>query len=475
MKKHILLLLLKLSVLSALVAVASCFSASSSSPSASTSASTILLPPESRRKVASPDEDLRKMQEKHRPIAASFTPSELNPHPALNNKHLQTIGGVFLRKNLDCSYVEQGVGGIIKVVQAIASTILPSSTKLLGDAALGDDSICTFWDERQRITSCCSQDFFSVDIKYASERKTTYQSVESNGLVVIIHGLESNSNSSLSTDMAAAYHHDGLDVVCINFRGCCGTPNDTLGGYHLGFTDDLRHFLKVISNLWDEDELFEKRPIYLSGFSLGANVVTNCLGELGEAAFSLYNIHGAAVCGAPLDCERNVKCLDSPGFNRLVYSQNFLKTLKTRAQEQLDRHCDGDPDTTAFDFRGTMEATTIAEIDNSFIAPVYGYRNNVDYYRCTSCYYFLQGVAVPLYIVNAFDDPFFDSEFYPIEETVDGGSLAPVKFVRTEYGGHLGFIFHQLEEDETSQGKVASWMPLELARFIRHVGESQET
>ena len=467
MNKHILLHLLQLS---ALVAVASCFSntRSKSVSSCSTSAET-LLPPEARRKVASPDEDLRKMQQKHRPIAESFIPSDFNPHPLLKNKHVQTIGGVFLRKNLDCAYVEEGVGGFTKVLQAIASIILPSSNKLLGDAALGDDSTNTFWDERQRITSCCSQDFFSVDIKYASERKTTYQSVESNGLVVIIHGLESNSNSSLSTDMAAAYHNDGLDVVCINFRGCCGTPNDTLGGYHLGFTDDLRHFLKVICNLWDKNEMFDKRPIYLSGFSLGANVVTNCLGELGEAAFSLYNIHGAAVCGAPFDCEKNIKCLDSPGFNRVVYSQNFLKTMKKRAQDQLDRHCDGDPNTTAFDYHGVMAANTVAEVENAFIAPVYGYRDNVDYYRCTSCYYYLPGVAVPLYIINAADDPFFDSEFYPIEETVDGGSLAPVKLLRTSHGGHLGFIFHQLEENE----KVASWMPLELARFIRHVGESQ--
>eukprot|EP00985_Skeletonema_marinoi_P025845 scaffold19364_cov98-Skeletonema_marinoi.AAC.1 len=249
-------------------------------------------------------------------------------------------------KNLDCAYVKEGVGGLTNVLQAVVSIALPSSTKLMGDEALGDDSTSTFWDERQRITSCCSQDFFSVDIKYASERKTTLQSVESNGLVVLIHGLESNSNSSLSTDMAAAYLNDGLDVVCINFRGCCGSPNDTLGGYHLGFTDDLRHFLKIISNLWDEDELFEKRPIYLSGFSLGANVVTKCLGELGEAALTLYNIHGAAVCGAPFDCERNIKYFESPGFNRAVYSQNFLKTLKKRAQEQLDQHCDGDPNTT---------------------------------------------------------------------------------------------------------------------------------
>lgn len=80
-------------------------------------------------------------------------------------------------------------------------------------------------------------------------------------------------------------------------------------------------------------------------------------------------------------------------------------------------------------------------------------------------------MAVPLYIINAEDDPFFDPSFFPVEESVDGGSLAPIKMVRTEHGGHLGFMFHQLEEDETKHNMNASWIPLELSRFIKHVGE----
>ena len=93
--------------------------------------------------------------------------------------------------------------------------------------------------------------------------------------------------------MAQAYVEDGFDVVCMNFRGCCGQPNDTIGGYHLGFTDDLKHFLKMISKMVEQD-YFEQRPVYLSGFSLGANVVIKTLGELGDAAMTLYNVQGAA-------------------------------------------------------------------------------------------------------------------------------------------------------------------------------------
>lgn len=55
-----------------------------------------------------------------------------------------------------------------------------------------------------------------------------------------------------------------------------------------------------------------------------------------------------------------------------------------------------------------MSATTIAEFENAFLPSIYGFKDNIDYYRSTSCYYFLPGVAVPLYILNAADDPFFD-------------------------------------------------------------------
>ena len=79
-------------------------------------------------------------------------------------------------------------------------------------------------------------------------------------------------------------------------------------------------------------------------------------------------------------------------------------------------------------------------------------------------------MAVPLLIINAGDDPFFDPNFYPIEESVDGGGDAPIKMERTKNGGHLGFMFHRLSEDEKKRQKPASsWMSMELARFIDHV------
>jgi len=65
----------------------------------------------------------------------------------------------------------------------------------------------------------------------------------------------------------------------VNFRGCSGEVNQQPGAYHLGFTNDLKLLLT---------EMVQKqtstKPVYLSAFSLGANVVVKVLGELGTAA-----------------------------------------------------------------------------------------------------------------------------------------------------------------------------------------------
>ena len=68
-----------------------------------------------------------------------------------------------------------------------------------------------------------------------------------------------------------------------NFRGCSGKLNTNVRQYHLGFTEDLKYFLDTLKER-NQEEGAAKKPMYLSGFSLGANVVVKLLGELGLAA-----------------------------------------------------------------------------------------------------------------------------------------------------------------------------------------------
>lgn len=97
----------------------------------------------------------------------------------------------------------------------------------------------------------------------------------------VLHGLESSSSAVLPRSMSRAFFSRGFEVAAVNFRGCCGEENLKPHAYHLGFTDDL-HF--VLQRLHSMDP---QRRLYLSGFSLGGNVILKCLGELGDDASNL--------------------------------------------------------------------------------------------------------------------------------------------------------------------------------------------
>jgi predicted alpha/beta-fold hydrolase len=249
--------------------------------------------------------------------------------------------------------------------------------------------------------------------------------------------------------------------------------------------DDLIYYLGILSERSKmsttlDDSENDRKPIFLSGFSLGANVVLKALGQIGLEAVEKYGVVGAAVSGAPFDTERSYLQLYRDPVSRLVYVDSLLKKMKERAKEMIKVYYNGDVESAAFDFVASMKASTIYEFENACVAPLFSFDGYLDYYRKTSCGYYLDRICVPTLIVNAKDDPFFDSTYVPWDKVYggesgeqgfdEGGGHAPIKIVMTEHGGHLGFLFHQTnegKEDDENQEK-SSWVSEELARFIVH-------
>jgi predicted alpha/beta-fold hydrolase len=326
------------------------------------------------------------------------------------------------------------------------------------------ESECDFWTCRERFHTK-DGDFFDVDYKFVDDNSDlSVEKRTSDGMVIIIHGLESNSNSSLCTNMGNAFIEKNMDVACINFRGCSGQPNDTILQYHGGFTDDVLHFL----NVWRERNK-SKMPLYLSGFSLGSNVALKLLGDLSSDAVEKYNIRGAAVSGAPFDLEHHYRQLIDYDFHRIVYAGSVLKSMKKKVNYLVDRFYGGDPSLAPFDYNLCMNAKTIAEIEDGMIAPLYGFEDRFDYYRQSASLPVIDRIAVPTFVLNAADDPFFNTDKFPLEKDCEVGGVAPIKLVRTSEGGHIGHLFHMVEGDKIP---TSSFMPIELARFVSHVSKS---
>lgn len=426
----------------------------------------------------------QELQRQAADIVSSFRPNDaFNPPFWLRNPHVQTIGGFLWREKIvrNGSYLPQGEPiwmTLSRLLDRQSASLLSSQSSNIRNN--NDNNTTEFWHYRERVETP-DGDWFHADSRSHQRRSTEQQQQQTAQqhpiTVIIVHGLESNTNSPVVQQMALAFEQQishsntPIHVVGLNFRGCSEIPNDTLGGYHLGFTQDLKHYLDLLRQR-------TSGPVYLTGFSLGANVVLKCLGELGATAVTDYNIAGAAVLAAPLDQRRNAPRLAKPGINRSVYSQTLMRTMKERVQYSVDRFCHGNVDTTVFDYHRAMKAQNIMELKNAFLAPVFGFRDCWDYYDQTSSIHFLDTIAVPTLILNAEDDPFFDSSVWPVEKTAPEGGPVPLVMVRTRYGGHLGYIGHQVavdDDDDDDQAKLLqdpdapSWAALELGRYLRHV------
>jgi len=405
------------------------------------------------------EQRLRENQKRGIHVSSSFIPKEYNPHPLLRNRHFQTILGVFIRDHQGAAYIEKT--NVIQEVLPVARAVLDVLPAITG--ATSSESDCDFWDKRERFDTL-DGDFFNVDYKF----RDPIMEGGGEGMVIIIHGLESNSNSSLCQNMARAYGENNMDVACVNFRGCCGNPNDTLLQYHGGWTTDLILFL----DKWAERNEEAQRPMYITGFSLGANVAMKLLGDLSMDAVDKYNIRGAAVSGAPFSLSFHWRQLIDDEFNRIVYAGSVLKSMKKKVEYITDRFLDGNTETDVFDYWKCMNATTIAEIEDGMIAPLYGFTDRFDYYDKSASLPVVDNIAVPTFVLNAADDPFFNPDYFPWEKDCDADGIAPLKLARTEYGGHLGHLFHRIEENE--EIPIASFAPMELARFLQHVHSSNQ-
>jgi len=437
-------------------------------------------------------------------IASTFPARDFKPASSLlANRHVQTISGAFLREDANCRYTtlsessqnynNDKANGNAQIplwqdpgIATLASSIhrnfvFQSRSSNVDDPSTG---ALQYWDEREEFQTP-DDDFFHVDYKYVHQHrnrnrnrnqqmqdKASPLSSAAKGLVIVVHGLQSNSNSSLVRDIATACRNQGFDVAAINFRGCSGVPNNGLKAYHLGFTDDLKQFLAVLKSRQQNSP--DKTPIFITGKSLGANVVLKALGELGMSAYTDYNVHGAAVCCCPFDNQRNANFL-LRGFSKVAYNGNLLKSLKEVAYRQVERLGMESTDAQKIDYDKLQKATRITEFDEAFIAPLFGFKDHLDYYNKTSCLNFLDKIRVPTLILNSKDDPFMDPDFFPRDfgciSLAGRQAKSSIQMVRTNHGGHLGYMFHQINSNDKDNNQDVSFMPFELSRFINHVFE----
>ncbi len=264
--------------------------------------------------------------------------------------------------------------------------------------------------QRERIV-LYDGDFIDLDWNKVGEKK----------LLILFHGLEGSSQSQYIKGFVNKFSANQFDCCAVNFRSCSGEMNHSLGSYHSGVSADMHEVIQYIlkQNCYTE--------IYLSGFSLGGNVL---LKYLGENQFKIpTEIKAAAAFSVPIDLATSAKKLED--FSNYFYMQMFLSGLCKKIIIK-DKLFPG-----KLNLEGLNRIRTFAEWDNRFTAPLHGFKDAADYYQKVSSKQFLKNIQVPTLLLNAHNDPFLSPECFPEEK-----DLSPqITYERVNYGGHCGFSF----------------------------------
>lgn len=258
-------------------------------------------------------------------------------------------------------------------------------------------------------------------------------------LLVLFHGLEGSSRSHYAEAFADVARARGLRFVVPHFRGCSGELNRAPRAYHSGDHEEIGWILARVRER-------HAGPVVAVGVSLGGNALMRWAAEAGDTA-SRFVRAAAAVC-SPLDLAAGGAAIGR-GFNRLVYTTMFLRSMKPKALAKLAQHPG------LFDREALLAARDLYAFDNLFTAPLHGFANTDDYYARASAKPHLHRIRIPALVLHARNDPFVPAASLPRPGEVG----AHVTLWQPAQGGHVGF----------PQGRPPGhvrWMPQAVTQWL---------
>ncbi|WP_343632137.1 alpha/beta fold hydrolase [Roseateles sp.] len=287
-----------------------------------------------------------------------------------------------------------------------------------------------------------------VDVEFLDDPKlppsaaTDGQAIE-RPMLVLFHGLEGSVDSQYVQAFAAVARARGWAFAMPYFRGCSGEINLAPRAYHSGDYIEIGWML-------DQLRVAHRGPLIAAGVSLGGNALMRWAEEAGDSATETVR----AVCSicSPLDLTAAGHAIGK-GFNYLVYTRMFLRTMMPKALHKLKQHPG------LFDRERLMRVRNLYEFDDIFTAPLHGFRDADDYWLRASAKPHLARIRVPALLLNARNDPFVPAHSLPEQSHVG----AHVTLWQPRHGGHVGFPSGRPPGHvRTMPERVADWLAQHL-------------
>ncbi|KAH3688909.1 hypothetical protein WICPIJ_000082 [Wickerhamomyces pijperi] len=267
-------------------------------------------------------------------------------------------------------------------------------------------------------------------IRFLTEEEISEQtSDDTKPLAIVCHGLGGGSHEPIIRCLTSSLFAKGFEVVVLNSRGCSRTKLSTPELFYGLQTDDLRQFVKELR------ASYPNRPFYGVGFSFGATILTNYLGEEGAQS----DFVASATLSNPWDMVDSSYHLTSRFISRQIFVPAITDALtrlvkSNRAVLMQNEQFSED--------KVHAKYHSPPEFDSTFTAPIYGFGTAFDYYRTASSVNRLLSVQTPMLIINSTDDPVVGVVSIPVAEAEVNPFLILAK---TNIGGHLGYLQYDLK------------------------------
>lgn len=250
-------------------------------------------------------------------------------------------------------------------------------------------------------------------------------------ICVVLHGLGGGSHEllirNLAENLSTGENENRWDTLVINSRGCCRTKITSGKLFTALSTDDIHEVLIELK------KRYPNRPVYTVGFSFGAAVLANYLGQIKENSV----ISAACLIGCPWDLVDSTYHLQSSWSGSYLFNPSltsFLNKIIKNNFTELNHHV---PQLVTKEKLETGKTHTKTwQFDNLYTCHTIGYDNAFAYYRDASPVNRIKDITTPTLILNSTDDPAVGIRL----PWLDVKSNPHLCMVETDLGGHLGYV-----------------------------------
>jgi len=241
----------------------------------------------------------------------------------------------------------------------------------------------------------------------------------SKGLVVIIHGWEGSASSAYVLAAGSFFYQLGFSVCRLNLRDHGESHHLNEGLFHGALLDETFDAVRQMAMK------FNDQPLYLLGFSLGANFSLRI--AIKNALTPIKNLKHVFAVSPPLDPYKTTLTIDQgPSFYRKYFMKKWKRSLRTKQKLFPGK----------YNFEKMFQARTCMELTADIMTYYPEFPSYRDYFKLyTLTRESFQNLNVPVKIYIAADDPVI-----PISDFQSLAANDYLSISQQFFGGHCGFI-----------------------------------